>query len=78
MLNLKRNQMFSSLTWETLARKSIKKQKRLVFRLRALFLLKTYFAFTLVQQQNCGQEKKSLLKFSFSEGTPRPKTFKVN
>ena len=55
-----------------LAGKIIKKQKRLVLRLEALYLLKTYFAFSLVQYQNSDQEKKSFLKFSFSEGTPRP------
>ena len=32
--------MLSGLTWETLMRKNIKKQKRLVFRLGALFSLK--------------------------------------
>ena len=47
---LKRNEM--------LARKNIKKHKRLVLRLEALYLVKTYFAFTLVQYQNSGQEKK--------------------
>ena len=36
-LNLKRNEMLSSLTWKTLVQKNIKKQKRLVFRLKALF-----------------------------------------
>ena len=67
--------MLSSLTGKTLARKNIKKQKRLVFHLKALFLLKkTYFAFTLVQQQNSDEDKKSFLKFSFFECTPRPKT----
>ena len=35
--------MLSSLTWKTLAWKNIKKQKRLVFRLKALFLLKNLF-----------------------------------
>ena len=35
--------MLSSLTWKTLARKNIKKQNRLVFRLKALFLLKNIF-----------------------------------
>ena len=35
--------MLSSLTWKTLVRKNIKKQKRLVFRLKALFLLKKMF-----------------------------------
>ena len=53
-----------------LAGKIIKKQKRLVLRLEALYLLKTYFAFSLVQYQNSDQEKKSFLKFSFFEGTP--------
>ena len=49
------------------------KQKRLVFYLKALFLLKNaYFAFTLVQLLNSDQEKKSFLKFSFFEGNPRP------
>ena len=61
---LKRNEM--------LARKNIKKHKRLVLRLEALYLVKTYFAFTLVQYQNSDQEKKSFLKFSFFESTPRP------
>ena len=35
--------MLWSLTWETLARKNIKKQKRLVFRLKVLFLIKNIF-----------------------------------
>ena len=49
------------------------KQKRLVFYLKALFLLKNaYFAFTLVQLLKSDQEKKSFLKFSFFEGNPRP------
>ena len=34
--------MLSSLTRKTLARKNIKKQKRLVFRLKVLFLLKKH------------------------------------
>ena len=54
--------MLSSLTWKTLARRNIKKQKRLVFRLKASFCLKTYFAFTLVQSQNSDQEKKVIFK----------------
>ena len=37
---LKRNEMLWSLTWKMLARKNIKKQKRLVFHLKALFSLK--------------------------------------
>ena len=56
-----------------LVRKNIKKHKRLVLRLEALYLVKkTHFAFTLVLYQNSDQEKKSFLKFSFFEGTPRP------
>ena len=56
-----------------LARKNINKHKRLVLRLEALDLVKkTHFAFTLVQYQNSDQEKKSFLKCSFFEGTPRP------
>ena len=54
-----------------LAWKNIKKYNRPVLRLEALYLVKTYFAFTLVQYQN-SDKKKSLLKFSFFEGTPRP------
>ena len=42
-LNLKRNELLSSLTWKTLAQKNIKAQKRLVFRLKSLFLLKNMF-----------------------------------
>ena len=37
---LKRSQMLWGLTWETLAWKNIKKQKRLAFHLKELFLLK--------------------------------------
>ena len=55
-----------------LARKNIKKHKRLALRLEALYLVKTYFAFTLVQYQNPDQEKKLFLKLSFFQGTPRP------
>ena len=69
---LKRNEILLSLTWEMLAWKIIKKQKRLVFRLEALYLLKTYFAFSLVQYQNSDQEKKSFLRFLFFEDTPGP------
>ena len=35
--------MTSSLTWKTFLRKNIKKQRRLVFRLKALFVLKNIF-----------------------------------
>ena len=41
-----------------LARKNIKKHKRLLLRLEALYLVNPYFAFTLVQYQNSGEEKK--------------------
>ena len=51
-----------------LVRKNTKKHKWLALRLEALYLVKTYFA----QYQNSDQEKKSFLKFSFFEGTPRP------
>ena len=52
---LKRNEM--------LARKNIKKHKRLVLRLEALYLVKkTHFAFTLAQYQNSDQEKKVIFK----------------
>ena len=44
-LNLKKDKTLSSLTWETLAQKHIKKQKSHVFRLKALFLLKNMFCF---------------------------------
>ena len=69
---LNRNETLSSLTWEMLVRKNIKKHKRLVLRLEALYLVINIFSFTLVQYQNSDQEKKSFLKFSFFEGTPRP------
>ena len=70
---LNRNEILSSLTLEMLAPKNIKKQKRLVSRLEALYLFKnTYFAFTLVQCQNSDQEKKSFLKFLLFKGTSRP------
>ena len=52
-----------------LARKNIK--GFITFR-SIIFSKKTYFAFTLAQYQNSDQEKKSFLKFSFFEGTPRP------
>ena len=55
--------------------KNHKETKRLVLHLEALYLLKTYFTFSLVQYQNSDQEKKSFLKFSFFEGTPRPENF---
>ena len=42
MLDLKRNKMLLSLTWKTLAQKNTKKQKMLVFCLKALFLLNFY------------------------------------
>ena len=40
---LKRNETLSSLTWEMLARKNIKKHKRLALRLEALYLVKNIF-----------------------------------
>ena len=57
--------MLSSLTWKTLARKNIKKQKKLVFRLKALFLLKKIFFFFFSPIANSDPDKKSFLKFSF-------------
>ena len=36
-----------------------------------IFIKKTYFALTLVQQQNSDQEKKLFLKFPFFKGTPK-------
>ena len=68
---LKRNEIVLSLTWE-ISTKNHKETKKIVLRLEALYLLKTYFAFSLVQYQNSDQEKKSFLKFSFFEGTPWP------
>ena len=47
-LNLKRNEMLSSLTWKTLARKNLKKQSRLLFRLKALFLLNMYYIYIYI------------------------------
>ena len=44
---------------------NIKKQNKLVSRLRALFLSRNILS--LVQQQNSDQEKKPFLKFSFFE-----------
>ena len=67
---LKRNETLSSLTWEMLAWKNTWKAY-ITFR-SIIFGKKTYFVFTLVQYQNSDQEKKSFLKFSFFEGTPRP------
>ena len=55
-----------------LARKNIKKHKRLVLRLEALYLVKNIFCLYFSPYQNSDQEKKSFLKFSFFEGTPRP------
>ena len=50
--------------------KNIKKQKRLVFRLKVLFLNDLKAS---VQEQNSDQKKKTLLlNFLFFEGTPRP------
>ena len=68
---LKRNETLSSLTSEMLAQKNIKKHKRLVLRLEPLYLVKKHIL-SLVQYQNSDQEKKSFLKVSFFEGTPRP------
>ena len=48
--------MLLSLTWKTLAQKNIKKQKRLAFCLKALFLLKNIFCLY------SDKEKKSFLK----------------
>ena len=66
-LNLKRNEMLSSLTWKTLARKNIKKQNRLVFRLKALFLLKNIFCLYFSPVVKLWPRKKVIFKvFIFS------------
>ena len=64
-LNLKRNEMLSSLTWKTLARKNIKKQKKLVFRLKALFLLKKIFFFFFSPIANLWPRQKVIFEFFF-------------
>ena len=70
---LKRNETLSSLTWEMLARKNIKKHKRLVLRLEALYLVKNIFCLYFSPIPKLwSRKKKSFLKFSFFEGTPKP------
>ena len=70
---LKRNETLSSLTWEMLARKNIKKHKRLVLRLEALYLVKNIFYLYYSPITKLWPRKKKLfLKFSFFEGIPRP------
>ena len=51
--------MLSSLTWEKLARKNIKKKKRFEFRLTALFLLKNIFCLYFSPIVKLWQRKKS-------------------
>ena len=66
-LNLKRNEMLWSLTWKTLARKNIKKQNRLAFRLKALFLLKNIFCLYFSPIVKLWPRKKVIFKvFIFS------------
>ena len=57
--------MLSSLTWKTLARKNIKKQKRLVFRLKALFLLKNIFCLYFSPIAKLWRRKKIFKVFIF-------------
>ena len=64
--------MLSSFTWETLAKKNIKKQKELAVRLKALFLLKNIFCLFFSPISKLQPQKMSFLKFLFFEGTPRP------
>ena len=55
--------MLSSLTWETLARKD--KQKRLVFRLKAFFLLKNIFCLYFSPIAKLWRRKKIFKVFIF-------------
>ena len=57
--------MLSSLTWEMFARKNIKKQKRLVFRLKALFLLKNIFCLYFSPIAKLWRRKKIFKVFIF-------------
>ena len=66
----KRNVMESKL--KNVSTKNRKKWKRLVSRLKALFLLKSTFYLYFGPEANSDEEKESFLKFSFFEGTPRP------
>ena len=54
--------MLSSFNWKTLARKNIKKQKRLVFCLRALFLLKNIFCLYFSPIAKLWPRKKAIFK----------------
>ena len=54
-----------------LARKNIKKPKRLALRLEALYSVKNIFCLYFSPIPKLWSRKKSFLKFSFFEGTPR-------
>ena len=54
--------MLSGLIWKTLARKNLKKQSRLVFLLKALFLLKTIFCLYFSPIVKLWRRKKVIFK----------------
>ena len=59
---LRRNETLSSLTWEMLARKNIKKHKRLVLRLEALYLVKNIFCLYFSPIPKLWSRKKVIFK----------------
>ena len=59
---LKGNETLSSLTWEMLARKNIKKHKRLVLRLEALYLVKNIFCLCFSPVPKLWSRKKVIFK----------------
>ena len=52
--------------------KKHKETKKACISFKSINFVKQHSAFFLVKQQNSDQEKKSFLKFSCFEGTPRP------
>ena len=60
---LKRNEALSSLAWEMLARKNIKKHETLVLRLEALYLVKNIFCLYFSPIPKLWSRKKVIFKF---------------
>ena len=71
-LNLWRNEMLSSLTWKTLVRKN-KQTKQASISFKSIIFVKKYILPLLYSNsKTLTKKKKSFLKFSVFEGTPRP------
>ena len=76
---LKRNETLSSLTWEMLAWKNIKKHKRLVLHLEALYLVKNIFCLYFSPIPKLWSRKKVIFKvFVFWRYSKTLKYIKTN